>query len=111
MTLANAPQDQQRIFQQFERASTGHGIPGLGLGLFISQQIVAAHPGGRVVVFSHAGTINAYCGHVLGQGAPLFFAPDYGSLTRGGAARDGRRGILSLNETLHVRDLLGPRAA
>ena len=40
-----AAEDQQRIFQQFERASAGRSIPGLGLGLFISQQIVVAHQG------------------------------------------------------------------
>ena len=92
---------------------------GLGVdpGVFRAQvvqaveEIVAAHPGGRAVIFSHSGTINAYCGHVLGQRSPFFFAPDYGSLTRVGAARDGRRGILSLNETVHVRDLLGHGAA
>ena len=63
-------------------------------------------PGGRAVLFSHAGSINAYAGHVLGQDKPLWFAPAYCSLTRIGAARDGRRGMISLNETGHVRDLL-----
>jgi len=37
---------------------------------------------------------------------PLWFAPAYASVTRIGAARSGRRGIVSLNETGHVRDLL-----
>ena len=63
-------------------------------------------PGGRAVLFSHSGSINAYAGHVLGQGKPLWFAPSYCSMTRIGAARDGRRGVISLNETGHVRDLL-----
>jgi broad specificity phosphatase PhoE len=71
------------------------------------EQVVAAHPGGRVAVFSHSGTINAYCGHVTQQQRPLWFAPAYASVSRVGAARDGRRGIVSLNETGHVRDLLG----
>lgn len=70
------------------------------------EQIAAAHPGGRAVLFSHSGTINAYAGHVLGQTGVLFFAPAYASLTRVGAARDGRRGVVSLNETGHVRDLM-----
>lgn len=65
-----------------------------------------AHPGGRAVLFAHSGTINAYCGHVLQQQRPLWFAPAYASVSRVGAARDGRRGIVSLNETAHVRDLL-----
>lgn len=70
------------------------------------EAIVERHPGGRAVLFSHSGTINAYAGHVMRQERPLWFAPAYASLTRVGAARDGRRGIVSLNETGHVRDLL-----
>lgn len=70
------------------------------------EGIVSRHPGERVVLFTHSGTINAYCGHVLGQQRALWFAPDYASLSRIGAARDGRRGVISLNETAHVRDLL-----
>ena len=71
------------------------------------EQIVAAHPGGRAVLFTHAGTCNAYLGHVLGQARTIWFAPAYCSVSRVGAARDGRRGVVSLNETGHVRDLLG----
>ncbi len=70
------------------------------------ERIAAAHPGGRAVLVSHAGTINAYTGHVLGLDRPLWFAPAYCSLTRVAAARGGRRGIVSLNETGHVRHLL-----
>lgn len=70
------------------------------------EAVVAAHPGGRAVLVSHAGTINAYAGHVLGQARALWFAPAYRSLTRIACARDGRRGVVSLNETGHVRDLL-----
>lgn len=72
------------------------------------EHIVDAHPGGRAVLFSHAGAINAYAGHVLGQQRSIWFAPAYTSLTRVVAARDGRRGVRSLNETGHVRDLLAP---
>ena len=71
------------------------------------EGIVSHHPGERVVLFTHSGTINAYCGHVLGQQRAIWFAPDYASVSRIGAARDGRRGVISLNETTHVRDLLG----
>jgi broad specificity phosphatase PhoE len=70
------------------------------------ERIVSAHPGGRAVLFSHAGAINAVAGAVLGQDRLLWFAPAYCSITRLGAARDGRRGVVSLNETGHVRDLL-----
>ncbi|WP_300730438.1 hybrid sensor histidine kinase/response regulator [Pseudomonas sp.] len=40
-----SPENQQRVFQQFERVSAGHAAAGLGLGLFISEQIVTAHNG------------------------------------------------------------------
>ncbi|MCW2614444.1 MAG: Phosphoglycerate mutase [Frankiales bacterium] len=70
------------------------------------ERIVERHPGGRAVLFTHAGTINAYAGHVLGQVKTIWFPPAYCSVNRIGAARDGRRGVNSLNETAHVRDLL-----
>ncbi|MCD5970914.1 MULTISPECIES: hybrid sensor histidine kinase/response regulator [Pseudomonas] len=47
-------ENQQRIFQQFERVAANHAVHGLGLGLFISDQIVSAH-GGRIVVESAEG--------------------------------------------------------
>jgi len=49
-----SPENQRRIFQQFERVAANHAIHGLGLGLFISDQIVAAH-GGEIVVESEEG--------------------------------------------------------
>lgn len=70
------------------------------------EAIATRHPGGRAVLFTHSGSINAYTGFVTRQAKPLWFAPDYASLSRIGAARDGRRGVVSLNETGHVRDLL-----
>ncbi|MEO6276240.1 hybrid sensor histidine kinase/response regulator [Roseateles sp.] len=39
-------EDQQRIFQQFERLPSSGKAPGMGLGLYISQQFVQAHGGG-----------------------------------------------------------------
>ncbi|WP_085639735.1 MULTISPECIES: hybrid sensor histidine kinase/response regulator [unclassified Pseudomonas] len=44
-------ENQKRIFQQFERVSAKTVVAGLGLGLFISEQIVAAH-GGSITVQS-----------------------------------------------------------
>jgi signal transduction histidine kinase len=43
-----------RIFQRFERAVNGQSIHGLGLGLFITQQIVLAHRG-KINVKSELG--------------------------------------------------------
>ena len=47
--------DQRRIFERFRRGSTvDPGIAGMGLGLYIAQEIVRAH-GGRVAVASRPG--------------------------------------------------------
>ena len=47
-------ENQNRIFQQFERAVGSESVAGLGLGLFISDQIVKAH-GGHIEVQSSLG--------------------------------------------------------
>ncbi len=47
-------ENQKRIFQQFERVAASHATHGLGLGLFISEQIVAAHDG-QIEVQSEEG--------------------------------------------------------
>lgn len=46
--------DQERIFERFERVGSTSNIGGLGLGLFISQQIARAH-GGLITVKSALG--------------------------------------------------------
>jgi PAS domain S-box-containing protein len=49
-----APTDAERIFDKFERAAPMTQYGGLGLGLYISRSLVAAH-GGRIRVDSSAG--------------------------------------------------------
>jgi PAS domain S-box-containing protein len=49
-----APEDQARIFQRFERAVSPRHFGGLGLGLWIAHQLVAAH-GGVIRVASAGG--------------------------------------------------------
>ena len=56
------PEDQKRIFQQFERVSAKHAS-GLGLGLFISEQIVSAH-GGRIDLHSAPGEGASFSVHL-----------------------------------------------
>ena len=49
-----APKDHERIFRRFERAVGEKNFPGLGLGLWIVREIVAAH-GGRIDIHSERG--------------------------------------------------------
>lgn len=46
-----APADQKRIFERFERAVPPQSFSGLGLGLYITRQLVELH-GGRITVQS-----------------------------------------------------------
>jgi signal transduction histidine kinase len=49
--------DQERIFNRFERAISENEVSGLGLGLYISNEIVKAHGGSiRVVSAPKAGS-------------------------------------------------------
>jgi probable phosphoglycerate mutase len=69
--------------------------------------IAQRYPGRQTVaVFCHAGVINAALSAFLGIDRALPFAVDYCGVTRVLAGRDGRRSILSVNETAHVRALL-----
>jgi probable phosphoglycerate mutase len=70
------------------------------------ERIAALHTGGRAVLVSHSGSINAYAGHVIGEQRAIWFAPAYCSISRIAVSRTGRIGIVSLNETGHVRDLI-----
>jgi signal transduction histidine kinase len=55
--------DQQRIFQQYERVNTELNIPGMGLGMYISQQIIKAH-GGEITVKSRLGEGSIFAVHL-----------------------------------------------
>ena len=69
-----APEDQERIFQRFERAVSERHYGGLGLGLWISRELLALM-GGRIEVQSAPG-----------QGATFtVYLPREGSASRAGA--------------------------
>lgn len=67
--------------------------------------IAAENPSGRVAVVCHGGVINAYLSVVLGLGRTLFFEPAYTSVSRVRVGRSGRRRLVSINETGHLRRL------
>jgi probable phosphoglycerate mutase len=69
------------------------------------ERIIAAHPGQRVAVVCHGGVIGRYTAHVLelpGDRAGFFY-PNYTSIHRVAASRNGPRSIVTLNETAHLR--------
>ena len=67
------------------------------------EGLIEAHPGRRVAAVCHGGTVNAYLSALLGLEQLMFFVPDYTSVSRVRASRSGARGIVSLNETAHLR--------
>ncbi len=64
-----SPEDQKRIFRQFERAGGGRSADGLGLGLFITRQLVEAH-GGSIKVYSEPGNGSVFILHLPHAAAP-----------------------------------------
>jgi probable phosphoglycerate mutase len=63
--------------------------------------IVAAHPGARVAIFSHAGAINAYVASLLGLRSDFFFPAGNTGITTV-RARGERRLLVSLNDIAHL---------
>ena len=65
------------------------------------EGILAAHPGGTVVVACHGGVINSYIAEFLGMDADMFFRPAHASIHRV-LARHERRVVSTLNELGHL---------
>jgi probable phosphoglycerate mutase len=66
------------------------------------DSLVSRYPGRRVAVVCHGGLINVYTARVLGLDSPLWFHPEYTSISRVEAARGGERSLITLNETAHL---------
>ncbi|MFI0447400.1 histidine phosphatase family protein [Actinomadura sp. 6N118] len=83
-------------------------VPELDLPAFrgrisrVMNQIMDAHPGGRVVVVSHGGLINAYLAMVIGAPRVFWFHPGYTSVSRVRRVPAGRVVVESVNETAHL---------
>jgi 2,3-bisphosphoglycerate-dependent phosphoglycerate mutase len=66
------------------------------------DQLIADHPGERVVAVCHGGVINVALALVLELDRLLWFDPHYTSLSRMVASRTGVRSLASLNENAHL---------
>lgn len=56
----------------------------------------------RIAIVCHGGVISAYLSSVVGNSQPLFFEPEYTSISRIHIYPGGRRHVLSANETPHL---------
>ena len=65
------------------------------------QRVIDAHPGGRILIVSHGGVINAYIADLLGLDEDLFFLPHHCSITEAAVHADIRR-LRSINEHRHI---------
>jgi probable phosphoglycerate mutase len=72
------------------------------------EGVVERFPGQRVAVVCHGGVINLYLGRILGVERHLWFEPNYSSISRVAASRNGHRTIVSLNETAHLEATRSP---
>jgi len=64
----------------------------------------AADPDARVAVFTHGMPINIVLSHALGLEGITHFLVGYGSITRVKWRETGGFGVVSVNETGHIRD-------
>ncbi len=66
------------------------------------DEVVETHAGGKVLVVSHGGTLNALLGHVLGLDRMWFFFPNHTGVSRVAVNHKGRMRIVTLNERHHL---------
>ena len=94
-----APDRAARIFERFYRAHDDRGISGLGLGLYISKQIVELH-GGRIEVSSELGRGTTFV-VALPRMAAALTAPRPAASVRGKTGR-----VLVVDDDRDVRALV-----
>ncbi|MCZ4653853.1 histidine phosphatase family protein [Gordonia amicalis] len=68
-----------------------------------AEEIIAGHPGGRVIAVTHAAVINGFVGGFLGARKLVFHHPNYTGMTLVQASRRGHREVVCLNESAHLR--------
>ena len=66
------------------------------------EDIVARHPGRRVVAVCHGGVVNCALATILDIDRYLWFEPKYTSISRVVASRSGVRSLSTLNEHAHL---------
>ena len=69
------------------------------------DQIVGDHRGQRVAVVAHGGVANCYLGTILGADRLSIHKPAHTGFARVMADSTGRRELVSMNETSHLRPL------
>ncbi|MGQ0464208.1 MAG: histidine phosphatase family protein [Sporichthyaceae bacterium] len=74
-------------------------------------EIVAAHTGKRIAIFTHGGVLNVVFGHVLGLDRMWFFFPDNGAISRVAVNPKGKMRVMSMNERAHLRGLETPHSS
>ncbi len=79
-------------FETF-RARTVHAV----------GEIARAHPGGRVLLSTHGGSINTLLGAILELDRMWFFNPNHVGISRVAVNHKGRMRILTVNERHHLR--------
>ncbi|NKQ54273.1 histidine phosphatase family protein [Amycolatopsis sp. K13G38] len=67
------------------------------------ETIIAAHPGQRVLVVTSGRVINGFVSGFLGSAKPVLRRPDRTGVTGVLAGRSGRRELVCLNDSTHLR--------
>lgn len=70
-----------------------------------TDQIINDHPGERVAAVCHGGVISIILNDILGMPIETYHNSFYTAVTRVRASRDGRRSMVSFNESHWLRDL------